>query len=66
MPACSNEFCTANSVVKFQHVKSLFFKEEHLPLKVAFKLRKYNLNPNNVARTSLQHASSKIKCTCEM
>lgn len=43
----------------FDHVKELYAVEEAKPLKIAFALKKNSLNPNNIARTSPQHALSK-------
>ena len=43
----------------FKRVEQLYSLEETKSLKVAFSLKKNSLNPNNIARTSPQHALSK-------
>ena len=61
-----------NCIAVFDHVKSLYALEEHKVLKVAFSLKKISLNPNSIARTSPQHALSKVfhvdvkTCSCNI
>ena len=47
-------------IASFDHIKKLYAHEEDKALKVSFALKKISLNPNNIARTSPQHALSKI------
>ncbi len=58
MPDGYTDLIGGGSTAHFSHIKNLFFKEEHLPLKVAHKLKRISLNPNNIARTSPLHALS--------
>ena len=45
---------------RFQHIAHLYAIEESKSLKIAHGLKKASLNPSNIARTSPQHAISKI------
>ncbi len=60
------DLITPNCTTNFSHIKALFFKEEHLPLKVAHALKKSSLNPNNVARTSPSHTLSTKLCVSHL
>ena len=44
----------------FSLMKQLYALEEHKTLKVAHTLKKASLNPNNLAKTSPQHAISAL------
>ena len=55
-PKGFDDILDENSCADFRHIKSLFFKEETFPLKIAHMLTKTALNPSSIARTSPRHA----------
>ena len=61
IPTSGFEFLLGDSCqANFNHIKRLYAMEEYKSLKVTHSLKKVSLNPSNVARTSPQHALSKI------
>lgn len=68
LPSGFPDMVSENCKACFHHIKELYAIEEAKPLKIAFALKKNSLNPNNIARTSPQHALSKcnyipVQCT---
>lgn len=58
---CGHEQILGNRcIADFRHIKKLYALEEEKTLKVAHRLKKVCLNPSNIARTSPQHALSKL------
>ena len=55
-PAGFPEFLDDFGTADFNHIRSLYRKEESLPLKAAHKLTMECLNPASIARTSPRHA----------